>query len=188
VTGRAPLGLAMEGAPFIAETPRLQLRRVKLSDAEFLHRLLNEPSWLENIGDRGVRSAADAVSYIRKRIWEPYRSCGFGMYLVQRKEGGVPVGLCGLVQRDFLEHPDLGFALLPEHVGHGYAAEAAQSVIALVESRWAIAQLCAITKSDNSRSLRLLERLGFHRERSCALPNGENLELYLRVSSARVER
>lgn len=174
----------MEGAPFIAETPRLQLRRVKLSDAEFFHRLLNEPSWLENIGDRGVRSAAEAVAYIRKQIWEPYRSCGFGMYLVQRKEDGAPIGLCGLVQRDFLEHPDLGFALLPEHVGQGYAAEAAESVIALVESRWGIGQLCAITRGENSRSVRLLERLGFQRERSCATPSGEMLELYVRRSSA----
>jgi RimJ/RimL family protein N-acetyltransferase len=174
----------MEGAPFIAETPRLQLRRVKLSDAEFFHRLLNEPSWLENIGDRGVHSAAEAVLYIRKQIWEPYRSCGFGMYLVQRKEDGVPIGLCGLVQRDFLEHPDLGFALLPEHAGHGYAAEAAQSVIALVESRWGIGLLCAITKGDNLRSVKLLERLGFHRERSCTIPNGEVLELYLRRSAS----
>jgi RimJ/RimL family protein N-acetyltransferase len=174
----------MEGAPFIAETPRLQLRRVKLSDAEFFHRLLNEPSWLENIGDRGVRSAAEAVVYIRKQIWEPYRSSGFGMYLVQRKEDGAPIGLCGLVQRDFLEYPDLGFALLPEHVGQGYALEAAQSVIALVESRWGIGQLCAITKGENSKSVRLLERLGFHRERSCAIPNGEMLELYVRGSAA----
>ena len=174
----------MEGAPFIAETPRLQLRRVKLSDAEFFHRLLNEPSWLENIGDRGVRSPAEAVAYIRKQIWGPYRSSGFGMYLVQRKEDGAPIGLCGLVQRDFLEHPDLGFALLPEHVGQGYAAEAAQSVIALVESRWGIGALSAITKGENLRSVRLLERLGFHRERSCATPGGERLELYVRRSGA----
>jgi [ribosomal protein S5]-alanine N-acetyltransferase len=155
---------------------------VRSSDAEFVHRLLNEPSWLENIGDRGVRSVADAVTYIERRIRRPYRVLGYGLYLVQRKADGTPLGLCGLVKRDFLEHPDLGFALLPEHVGFGYAAEAAHRVIAEAGSRWGILQLYAITKLENERSLRLLARLGFHRERSCATPEGEQVELYVRAA------
>jgi RimJ/RimL family protein N-acetyltransferase len=174
---------AQGDASLIAETPRLTLRRLKLSDGDFIHRLLNEPSWLEHIGDRGVRSVAEAVRYIRNRIWAPYRIWGYGLYLVQRKTDGVPLGLCGLVQREFLHFPDLGFALLPEHVGQGYAAEAAHSVIESARSRWGITQLYAITRLENARSLRLLGRLGFSRERCCALPNGEQAELYVRSLS-----
>lgn len=171
----------MGDGTFTAETPRLHLREVELADAAFFHRLLNESSFLQNIGDRGVRSTADAVRYIDHSIRGRYRLLGYGMYLVQRKEDGIPLGTCGLVKRDFLDRPDLGFAFLPEHERRGYAVEAARAVIAAAASRWGIAQLYAITKFDNHRSLRLLDRLGFRRERSCALPDGEEVELYARA-------
>jgi len=178
----------MQGATSISETPRLQLRQVELADAAFIYRLLNEPSWLENIGDRGVYSTADAVRYIRDRIQGPHRVFGYGMCVVQRKEDGSLVGLCGLVKREFLTHPDLGFALLPEFAGQGYAAEAAHSIIAAAESRWRIAQLNAITNLGNHRAVRLLERLGFKREGACALPQGGEVELYARpVMGTRVQ-
>lgn len=178
----------MEGATVISETPRLQLRQVEVADAAFIYRLLNEPSWLENIGDRGIYTTADAARYITDQIRGPHRVLGYGMCLVQRKEDGVPVGLCGLVKRDFLTHPDLGFALLPEFAGQGYAAEAAGSVIAAAGSLWRISQLYAITNLRNHRAVRLLERLGFERERSCALPQGGHVELYARpVMGARLK-
>ncbi len=162
----------------VSKTSRLYLREVELTDALFIHRLLNEPSWLESIGDRGVRSAADAERYISDRIRRSYAVLGYGMFLVERSKDEAAVGLCGLVKRDFLPRPDLGFALLPEHAGQGYAAEAARSVIAAAGSRWGIEELYAITKPANHRSLRLLNRLGFHRERSYLLPEGEAVELY----------
>ncbi len=171
----------MATAPFIAETARLQLREVGLADTAFLHRLLNEPSWLDNIGDRGVHSLADAAGYIRKQIRGPYERWGYGMYLAQLKADATPIGLCGLVKRDFLDHPDLGFALLPDHVGRGYAAEAAGRIIAEAATRWRVAQLYAITKPQNVRSVSLLRRLDFHRERSCPLPQGAEIDLYVRA-------
>lgn len=178
----------MEGTTVLWETPRLRLRQAESADATFIYRLLNEPSWLENIGDRGVYSTADAARYIRDRMQNPFRVFGYGMCVVQRKEDGTPLGLCGLVKREFLTHPDLGFALLPEFIGQGYAAEAARSVIAAAGSRWRIAQLYAITNLGNHRAVRLLERLGFEREASCALPQGGEVELYARpVTGARVQ-
>jgi RimJ/RimL family protein N-acetyltransferase len=170
----------MEGTTLISETPRLQLRLAESADAAFIYRLLNEPSWLENIGDRGVYSTADAARYIRDRMQDPHRVFGYGMCVVQRKEDGLPLGLCGLVKREFLTHPDLGFALLPEFTGQGYAAEAARSVIAAAGSRWRIAQLYAITNLGNHRAMKLLERLGFQREGACALPEGGEVQLYAR--------
>ena len=137
-----------------------------LEDAAFLLRLLNEPSWLENIGDRGVRTLADAEDYIRNNIWAAYRSCGFGLYTVQLKSAPSPIGLCGLVKRDFLSSPDLGFALLPEYVGNGYATEAASAVIAYAHATLAIGRLYAIVQPGNARSVSLLERLGFKRAAS----------------------
>ena len=162
----------------ILETPRLTLREAALADSAFVRQLLNDPSWLENIGDRGVRSDADAENYIRKNIWLPYQTNGYGMYVVQLKSPALPIGMCGLVKRDFLSGPDLGFALLPDYVGQGYASEAARAVVLHATQSLGIARLYAIVKRDNHRSIRLLARLGFHPQGPCVTPEGEEIDLY----------
>lgn len=149
-----------------------------LEDAAFLLRLLNEPSWLANIGDRGVRTLAEAEGYIRNNIWTAYRTHGFGLFAVQLKSKPLPIGLCGLVKRDFLSSPDLGFALLPEYVGHGYATEAARAVLSHAQVELGIERLYAIVKSGNQRSVRLLGQLGFRREGPYQIPHGDEVELY----------
>jgi ribosomal-protein-alanine N-acetyltransferase len=162
----------------ILETPRLQVRKVALSDGSFFLRLLNDPSWLENIGDRGVHSDADAVNYIKNNIWAQYEAYGYGMYALQLKSTSSPIGLCGLVKRDFLSAPDLGFALLPDYLGQGFASEAARGLMLHAQSKLGIERLYAIARRANHRSVRLLERLGFHHEGPYVTPEGEQVELY----------
>jgi len=162
----------------IVETARLQLRKVALSDGPFFLRLLNEPSWLENIGDRHVRSIAQAEDHIKSSIWTQYRASGYGMYAISLKATLSPIGICGLVERSFLPAPDLGFALLPAYVGQGFAFEAAHALLEHASSSFGIGQLYAIVKRDNGRSIKLLGRLGFHRERPYSMPQGEEVELY----------
>lgn len=149
-----------------------------LEDAAFVLRLLNEPSWLANIGDRGVRTLADAEGYIRSNIWATYQAHGFGLYAVQLKAIPQPIGLCGLVKRDFLSSPDLGFALLPEYAGQGYATEAARAVTLHAQVELRIERLYAIVHRGNQRSLRLLERLGFSRDECNPAPLERDVELY----------
>lgn len=149
-----------------------------LDDAAFFLRLLNEPSWLANIGDRGVRTLADAEGYIRNNIRAAYQAQGFGLYAVQLRSDPLPIGLCGLLKRDFLSSPDLGFALLPQHCGHGYATEAARAVLKHAQVELKIARLYAIVKSGNERSVRLLGQLGFRHEGPYQIPQGEQVELY----------
>lgn len=160
-------------------TARLELRCVALEDAAFFLRLLNEPSWLENIGDRGVRSPADAERYIRDTIQAPYRALGYGMYLVQLKTSGQPIGVCGLVRRDFLPGPDLGFALLPEFVGRGYASEAAHAVLEHARHTLGIARLYALVKRNNQRSVKVLSCLGFRHQGPPPVPQGGAVEVYV---------
>ena len=150
-----------------------------LDDAAFFLRLLNEPSWLANIGDRGVRTPADAEAYIRGNVWAAYQAHGFGMYAVQLRTMPLLIGLCGLVKRDFLSSPDLGFALLPDYVGHGYATEAARAVLSDAQAELRIARLYAIVRSGNQRSVRLLEQLGFRHEGPYQIPQGDEVELYV---------
>jgi RimJ/RimL family protein N-acetyltransferase len=168
----------MDPATPALETRRLQLREVVLADAPFLLALLNDPAWLENIGDRGVRSQADAERYIGTHIRAHYQAHGYGMYAVQPKTAARPIGICGLVKRDFLPAPDLGVALLPEWAGRGYASECSRAVMVHAASVLGISQLYAIVKRENLRSVRLLERLGFRHTRPCSTPDGVELELY----------
>jgi RimJ/RimL family protein N-acetyltransferase len=159
----------------IAQTDRLVLRHVGPGDAQFLCRLLNEPSWLQNIGDRGVRTSLAAEQYIQDKFIESYESLGFGMYLIELKSDKSPIGLCGLVQRGYLPGPDIGFATLPEFWGSGYAFEASAAIMRHARNGLGLSRLLAIVKPDNSRSVRLLERLGFSQEGECRVPSTDEL-------------
>lgn len=163
----------------VLQTPRLELRAAALSDAAFFVALLNDPSWLESIGDRGVRSRPDAERYIRDNIQAPCRALGYGMYVVELKATGQPIGVCGLVKRDYLPGPDLGFALLPEFTGCGYASEAARAVMVHAQRTLGIGQLHAIVKRGNHRSVRLLGGLGFRHQGPCPIPQASEVELYV---------
>jgi ribosomal-protein-alanine N-acetyltransferase len=148
----------------IAETERLVLRELSPDDAVFLCELLNDASWLQNIGDRNVRTQQQAEQYIQDKFIGAYRSLGFGMYLVELKDGGAPIGLCGLVKRDALPDPDVGFALLPRFWNRGYAFEVTQAVMSYARSTLKLSKLLAVVKPDNASSIKLLERLGFCHE------------------------
>ncbi len=169
----------------VLDTQRLTLRPVTLTDAHFLAALLNDPAWLKYIGDRGVRTAADAERYIEERIWSQYEAYGFGMYVMELRQASRPIGTCGLVRREFLAGPDLGVALLPEWVGRGYATEAARATIGHAEETLRAGPVYAIAKSENTRSIGMLERLGFTHQGPFAVPpEGTTVELYMRSRAA----
>ena len=147
------------------ETVRLQLRRISLDDAAFLLDLLNQPSFLLHVGDRGVRTEDDARRYITDGPRASYERFGFGLLLVQRKDSGEPIGICGLLKREWLEDVDLGFALQPRFWGEGYAFEAASAVLADARERLGLRRIVAVTSLDNGPSIRLLAKLAFTFER-----------------------
>jgi RimJ/RimL family protein N-acetyltransferase len=156
----------------VAETDRLALRHLELRDAGFILELLNDPAWIQNIGDKGVRTHADAERYIENGPGAMYAAHGFGLYLTELKRGGEAVGLCGLLKRDWLEDVDIGFALLPAYRGKGYAAEAARAVLRFAEQTLNLRRVAAITSLGNESSARLLEKLGFRYVGSEPFPGG----------------
>lgn len=145
----------------VLETARLRLRRLDLDDAPFILRLVNEPSWLRYIGDRKVRDLDGARGYLRNGPLAMYARHGFGLWLVERKSDGTPLGQCGLLRRDSLDHPDIGFAFLPAFWRQGYAREAAEAVLAYGHGPLGLPVIQAITSLDNEASIGLLTRLGF---------------------------
>ena len=144
----------------VLTTSRLRLRRFTVDDAAFVLRLLNEPSFHEFIGDRGVRTLDDAAHYLEQG---PIASCtqrGHGLLRVSLPDD-TPIGMCGLLRRDGLEFPDLGFALVPEHWGKAYTLEASRAVMAHGRETLGFGTLLAITAPHNARSMHVLEKLGF---------------------------
>ena len=142
------------------ETDRLRLRELSASSAEdaaFILRLLNEPSFIRNIGDRGVRSLDDAHDYVAKGPVSSYRAYGYGLYRVEIKTSGAIAGLCGLVRREGLSGPDLGYAFLPEFWSQGYALESARAVLTHARRSLALERIMAIVNPDNEDSIRLLQ-------------------------------
>lgn len=148
----------------ILETDRLILRHQTTQDAAFILELLNDPSWIQNIGDRGVRTLDDARKNIIEVPMKAYAQLGFGFYLTELKEGGIPLGICGLAKRDFMEDVDIGFAFLPRYWGKGYAYEAASAVMDYAKDVIGLKRIAAITAIDNQASAKLLEKLGLQFE------------------------
>lgn len=161
----------------IFETERLILRKLDLEDDAFIVSLLNTPQWLQYIGDRNVHSLADARAYLLKGPMASYEKNGFGLSLVALKDSGTAIGMCGLLRRDTLDAPDIGFAFLPEYAGKGYGYEIASSLIAYARSAWNLDRILAITLPDNLRSLQLLKKMGFQFQRNIKFNNEDLLLL-----------
>jgi RimJ/RimL family protein N-acetyltransferase len=167
-----------DGAAVVLETDRLTLRRLTEDDAEFMLGLLNEPSFHQYIGDRGVRTVEEARAYVRNGAMASYEAFGFGLWLVLRKEDGAPIGLCGLLKRETLPDVDIGFAFRPAFWSRGYAIESGTAVVEHERTAFGLTRLVAIVQADNAGSIRVLEKLGFRFERPIDWP-GDTVTIHL---------
>lgn len=158
---------------YVIETERLQLREFTLADAPYMLRQLNEPSFIENIADRGVRSLQQAEAYLQNGALASYENAGFGFWAVTEKISSQIIGMCGLVKRNNLEHVDLGYAFLPEFFGYGYAFEATQACLQAAKNKFHMQELLAIVNAENVPSRKLLEKLGFQFQRMMAMYENE---------------
>lgn len=160
------------------ETDRLVLRPMNEEDAEFILELLNDPSFIQNIGDRKIRTLDGAKAYIANGPAASYTKHGFGLCIVELKESGEPMGMCGLIKRAALGDVDIGYAFLPKYWSKGYAAEAALAVKHFARDVIGLKRLVAIVDPDNPASIRVLERLGMTFEKMVRLAE-DDIELKL---------
>jgi len=162
----------------ILETERLLLRQLTTDDSEFILELLNEPSFIQNIGDRGVRTPIEASSYILNGPAASYAKNGFGLYLVVLKETNEPIGMCGLIKRNGLDDVDIGYAFLPKFWSKGYAVESALAVKIYAKDVIGLNRIVAITDPANEGSIRVLEKIGLRFEKMVRLSE-DDIELKL---------
>lgn len=157
----------------VLETERLRLRRITLEDAPLLLELMNDPAFLEHVGDRGLRTVADAERYLAEKLLPSFDNFGFGLCVVELKTTGEPVGMCGLFKRETMEDVDIGYSTRRAFWRRGFAGEAAAALLAHGREVLKLPRIVAITGPRNTSSSRLLEKLGLRFERMIKMPDTE---------------
>ncbi len=164
---------------YILETERLRLRKLTRDDTAFIIELVNSAGWIKYIGDRNIKTEEQAISYLENGPIKSYHDNGFGLLMVETKEGNRNIGMCGILKRDTLEHPDIGYALLPAFTGNGYAFEMAHAVLQYATVQLKLATIFAITVPENVRSIKILDKIGLTFMKRIQFPNNhEELLLY----------
>lgn len=164
---------------YILETDRLKLREFNLGDTDFIIQLLNSPGWLYFIGDKNVKTEQQAIAYLENGPMKSYSENGYGLSLIEKRDDNKAIGMCGIINRDNLDNPDIGFAFLPEFNGNGFAYEIANATINYAKDTLNIAKIEAITTADNIKSIRLIEKIGLHFIKTFCFPDSkEELLLY----------
>lgn len=148
----------------IAQTERLYLREATEDDASFFFALMTSPDWIRNIGDRGLKEVEDARQYLIDKIIPEYQLPNTGYFVACLKSTDEPIGNAGVLKREFMTDPDLGYSFLPTHFGKGYATEAAGAMLSYARTEWGLTTLCAFTTVENEPSQRVLKKLGFHQK------------------------
>lgn len=167
----------MSGPRHILATSRLALRELDGADAPFVLELVNEPAFIANIRDTGVRTLEDAGCYIEGPR-ASYARHGFGLWLAELRDTGEPCGICGVLKRDGLDDPDLGFAFLERFRGRGLATEAATATLAHAREALALERVLAIVSPRNTASARVLHKVGMREEGPVTLPGGQESRLW----------
>ena len=171
----------MSGAVTVIETPRLRLRTATPDDAAFFMELVNDPSWIANIGQRNIHTLEAARAALEAGPMAQFREHGYSLYIVERRSDGVCVGMAGLVRRDSLPGPDIGYAVRPAYWGQGYAWEATAAIVRQAQQVLRLRTLYGITSLQNQASINLLNKLGLRFERfTRRQPDGKDTNVYRR--------
>lgn len=173
------MALNERGKAWCLKTERLLLRRLTLDDAGFMLSIWNDPAFVRFVGDRGIRTLEQAQDALIEGAFRLYEQYGYGPYCMAQKSDGSPIGICGLFRRDNLDHPDIGFAVLPDYIGLGLAGEAAAAVVAHARDDLGLEYLTAIVSPENTVSIGLLEKLGLEFKKRITMPGEKNeISLY----------
>ena len=161
----------------ILGTERLILRHFNVQDTAFIIQLLNSPGWIMFIGDRNVHTDEDATKYLLNGPMKSYEVNGYGLSMVELKNDKTPIGMCGIIKREGLEHPDIGFAFLPEFIGKGYGYEIASATMVYARDTLKLPCISAITVPSNNASINLVKKIGLQFKKEFSFPDSEEVLL-----------
>jgi RimJ/RimL family protein N-acetyltransferase len=168
----------MPGAEFRLQTERLCMRRVTLSDAGLMLAVWNDPAFIRYVGDRGIRTPAQAHEALQQGAFKLYEQYGYGPYRVALASDDTEIGICGLFRRDGFDEPDIGYSVLPPFCGRGYAFEAASAVLEYARTKLGLTRVTAFISPQNAASIGLAAKLGLRYERKARL-SGDDVDVGL---------
>jgi ribosomal-protein-alanine N-acetyltransferase len=168
----------------LPDTARLRLHGVTTKDHELMLAVWNDPAFMSNVADRGIRTAEQAKEAIKLGAEKLFENYGYGPYCMSLKSDGTMIGICGLFKRENLQHPDIGFAVLPDFCGQGFAGEAAAAVVLHARDELGLDRITAIVSPQNAPSIGLIEKLGLTFESMITMP-GDDVEICLYGMSLR---
>ena len=170
------------GNNWLMETDRLRLRPVTVDDTALMLAVWNDPAFIENVSDRGIRTVEQAREAIKAGAEKLFEDYGYGPYCMSLKSDGTMIGICGIFKRENIEDPDIGFGVLPDYCENGYAGEAAKAVVDYARTTLGIGVLTALVSPTNAPSIGLIEKLGLTFERMITMPGEDDaICLYSRV-------
>ncbi len=158
------------------QTERLTLRWVAPGDEALLLAVWNDPAFIRNVGDRGIRTIEQTSEALANGPLKLYEKHGYGPYRVALADSDEPIGICGLFKRENLDDPDIGFGLLPDYCGKGLAYEAAAAVFDHARNGLGLKRIVAIVSPGNAPSIGLIEKLGLRFENMLLMP-GDDKEI-----------
>jgi len=167
---------------WLFETQRMRLRPVTVDDAELMLAIWNDPAFIRNVSDRGIRTVEQAREAIEGGAQKLFKDYGYGPYCMSLKTGGAMIGICGLFKRENLENPDIGFGVLPDYCGKGYAGEAAVAVVDYARNELGLDVLTAIVSPTNAPSIGLIEKLGLRFEQMITMPGDDDAVCLYRMA------
>ncbi|WP_347310903.1 GNAT family N-acetyltransferase [Defluviimonas sp. SAOS-178_SWC] len=140
----------------ILHTGRLTLRMPKLSDFEHWAAFFASP---RSIHERGMMDRAEAYRHWAADValW-PLK--GYGAFGLDDRDTGAYVGEVGIYEPEGYPEPELGWFVIPEAEGKGFAAEAARAVMLWARQSFGWDRLVNIIDPANHRSIALGLRLG----------------------------
>lgn len=147
--------------PTELRTERLRLRRWQPSDRGPFAEMNADPRVMEYLPILLSREQSDTLA---DRIDAHFAEHGFGLWAVEIPGALAFAGYVGLSVPRFEAHftpcVEVGWRLASVHWGHGYASEAARAVLAFGFEELRLAEIVSFTVVDNSRSRRVMERIG----------------------------
>ncbi|KAJ5370364.1 uncharacterized protein N7496_006456 [Penicillium cataractarum] len=155
---------------FAIATPRLQIHPFdpdNSSHCEFLVKLWNTDDFINSSGRTGIDTTEKAAAFIRRRVLADYARNRHGQFLVSLVEATHPPKLIGCVSLmkgsppgpHYLA-PDVGYTILPEDIGKGYATEASKGLLEYARVELGIHAAFGFCAATDMRSRRVLEKIG----------------------------
>jgi len=169
----------------VIETTRLVLRRFRDCDLTPFAALNADPQVMQHMPKPLSRAESDAFG---ARIDAHFTAHGFGMFAVEVKGLAPFIGAVGLwkpsFEAPFMPCVEIGWRLARAHWGRGYVDEAARACLRFGFEQLGLQEVVSFTIRANTRSWRVMERLGMQRDAAGdfehpSLPEGHPLRPHI---------